>query len=41
MLLRLQETLEQVADDGLPHMLCGYLYELACCSCASTRPARC
>ncbi|MEQ8485414.1 MAG: arginine--tRNA ligase [Pseudomonadales bacterium] len=29
MLLRLQETLEQVAADGLPHYLCGYLYELA------------
>jgi arginyl-tRNA synthetase len=29
MLLRLQETLEQVADDGLPHLLCNYLYELA------------
>lgn len=29
MLLRLQETLEQVAADGLPHYLCGYLYEVA------------
>jgi arginyl-tRNA synthetase len=28
-LLRLQETLEQAAADGLPHLLCGYLYELA------------
>ncbi|MFU8813973.1 MAG: arginine--tRNA ligase [Pseudomonadales bacterium] len=28
-LLRLQETLEQVAADGHPHYLCGYLYELA------------
>ena len=28
-LLKLQETLEQVAADGLPHLLCGYLYELA------------
>lgn len=27
--LRLQETLVQVADDGLPHLLCGYLYDLA------------
>lgn len=29
LLLRLQETLEQVAEDGLPHMLCAYLYDLA------------
>jgi arginyl-tRNA synthetase len=29
MLLRLQETVEQVAEDGCPHYLCGYLYELA------------
>ena len=28
-LLRLQETVEAVADDALPHLLCGYLYELA------------
>jgi arginyl-tRNA synthetase len=28
-LLRLQEVLEQVAADGYPHFLCGYLYELA------------
>ncbi len=28
-LLRFQETLEQVADDGFPHYLCGYLYDLA------------
>ncbi|MAT83149.1 MAG: arginine--tRNA ligase [Gammaproteobacteria bacterium] len=28
-LLRLQETLESVAADGFPHLLCGYLYELA------------
>ncbi len=28
-LLKLQETLEQVAADCLPHLLCGYLYELA------------
>jgi arginyl-tRNA synthetase len=28
-LLRLQETVEQVAEDGHPHYLCGYLYELA------------
>ncbi len=29
LLLRLQETLEQVADDALPHLLCTYLYDLA------------
>jgi arginyl-tRNA synthetase len=29
MLVRLQETLEQVAADGYPHFLCAYLYELA------------
>jgi arginyl-tRNA synthetase len=29
MLLRLQETVEQVAEDGCPHYLCGYLYDLA------------
>ncbi len=28
-LLRFQETLEQVAEDGFPHYLCGYLYDLA------------
>ncbi len=28
-LLRLQETLEQVAEDGFPHLLCAYLFELA------------
>jgi arginyl-tRNA synthetase len=28
-LLKLQETLEQVAGDGFPHLLCGYLYDLA------------
>jgi arginyl-tRNA synthetase len=28
-LLKLQETLEQVAADGFPHLLCGYLYDLA------------
>src|SRR5690606_21660530 len=28
-LLRLQETLELVAADGMPHLLCTYLYELA------------
>ncbi|MDH3644612.1 MAG: arginine--tRNA ligase [Gammaproteobacteria bacterium] len=28
-LVRLQETLEQVAADGYPHFLCAYLYELA------------
>jgi len=28
-LLRLQETVEQVAEDGYPHLLCGYLYEVA------------
>jgi arginyl-tRNA synthetase len=28
-LVRLQEVLEQVAIDGYPHFLCGYLYELA------------
>ncbi|MCZ6657446.1 MAG: arginine--tRNA ligase [Gammaproteobacteria bacterium] len=28
-LLRFQEVLEQVAAEGLPHLLCGYLYELA------------
>ena len=28
-LLRFQETLEQVADDGHPHYLCSYLYDLA------------
>ncbi|MEQ8859248.1 MAG: arginine--tRNA ligase [Pseudomonadales bacterium] len=28
-LLRLQETLELVAAEGFPHLLCGYLYELA------------
>jgi arginyl-tRNA synthetase len=28
-LLRLQETVEQVADDAHPHYLCAYLYELA------------
>ena len=28
-LLRLQETLDVVAADGFPHVLCGYLYELA------------
>ena len=29
LLLRFQETLEQVADDALPHFLCAYLYDLA------------
>ncbi len=29
LLLRLQETVEQVAEDGLPHLLCAYLYDLA------------
>ncbi len=28
-LIRFQEVVEQVAEDGLPHLLCGYLYELA------------
>ena len=28
-LLRFQETLEAVAADGYPHLLCGYLYDLA------------
>ncbi len=28
-LARLQETVEQVAVEGLPHLLCGYLYDLA------------
>ena len=28
-LLRFQEVVEQVAADGLPHLLCGYLFELA------------
>lgn len=28
-LLRLQETLEQVAAEGYPHLLCAYLYEVA------------
>jgi arginyl-tRNA synthetase len=28
-LLRFQETVDQVAEDGFPHQLCGYLYELA------------
>ncbi len=28
-LLRLQETLEQVAEDGFPHFLCAYLFDLA------------
>ncbi len=28
-LVRFQEVLEQVAADGLPHLLCAYLYELA------------
>jgi arginyl-tRNA synthetase len=28
-LLRLQETVEQAADDGHPHYLCSYLYDLA------------
>ena len=28
-LLRFQEVVEQVAAEGLPHLLCGYLYELA------------
>ena len=28
-LVRLQEVLEQVADDGYPHTLCAYLYDLA------------
>ena len=28
-LLRLQETLDSVAADGSPHLVCGYLYELA------------
>ena len=28
-LLRLQEVLEQLAQDGYPHHLCSYLYELA------------
>ncbi len=29
LLLRFQETLEQVASEALPHLLCAYLYELA------------
>ena len=29
LLLRLQETLEQVASEALPHLLCTYLYDLA------------
>ena len=29
LLLRLQETLEQVASDALPHLLCAYLFDLA------------
>jgi len=29
MLVRLQEIVEQVAAEGFPHLLCGYLYELA------------
>lgn len=29
LLLRFQETLEQVASEALPHLLCTYLYELA------------
>jgi arginyl-tRNA synthetase len=28
-LVRFQETVELVAADGFPHLLCGYLYELA------------
>ena len=28
-LAALNDTLEQVANEGLPHFLCGYLYELA------------
>jgi arginyl-tRNA synthetase len=28
-LVRYQEVVEQVAEDGLPHLLCTYLYELA------------
>ncbi|MDO4897012.1 MAG: arginine--tRNA ligase [Moraxella sp.] len=28
-LLQFEETLRQVAKDGTPHVLCGYLYELA------------
>ena len=28
-LVRFQEVLEQVAEDGLPHLLCGYLHDLA------------
>lgn len=28
-LLRFQEVVEQVSDEGLPHFLCGYLYDLA------------
>jgi arginyl-tRNA synthetase len=28
-LVRLQEVLEQVAADGYPHFLCGYLYDVA------------
>ena len=29
MLLRFQETLEQVASEALPHHLCAYLFDLA------------
>jgi arginyl-tRNA synthetase len=28
-LVRYQEAVEQVAEDGFPHLLCTYLYELA------------
>jgi arginyl-tRNA synthetase len=28
-LLRFQETVDQVAEDGFPHQLCAYLYDLA------------
>ncbi len=40
-LLRLQETLEQVAADCLPHLLCGYLYEVATLFMRFSRLARC
>ncbi|MBX3705431.1 MAG: arginine--tRNA ligase [Pseudomonadales bacterium] len=29
LLVRFQEIVEQVAEDGCPHLLCGYLYELS------------
>ena len=38
-LLQFSDTVEQVAQDAMPHSLCTYLYDLASLFMSFTRPA--